>query len=197
MAPDPYGIRGSPCTQMSAIAADIMRTDPEIAHIEHSCVEAAVRMRDSDVGVVFVADGDELVGTLTDRDIVTRVLAAGAKPSEVQVIDAMTKHVVWVRERTQLDAVATVMARERVRRLAVLNDDDELVGMINLERLRAAKLGTRAEQAADAALQTVSSPYDASKRRHRDDPAGGHAKGLGWDEGYAVRPRRKRGHRTD
>jgi len=47
----------------------IMTPDPDVLHVDHTLVEAAARMRDLDVGLMFVVDGDQLVGALTDRDV--------------------------------------------------------------------------------------------------------------------------------
>ncbi len=55
--------------------AAAMTPDPEVVHVDHSLVETAARMRDCDVGLMFVVDGDQLMGAVTDRDICCRAVA--------------------------------------------------------------------------------------------------------------------------
>jgi CBS domain-containing protein len=169
-------------------AADVMRPNPEIVHVDHSIMEAATRMRNRDTGVVFATDGDELVGVLTDRDIVTRTLSRGERPDDTPVFDAMTKHVVTVRARDPLAKVVATMIRDRVRRLAVVDDNRELVGVIGVSDLA----GSDALASLQGfALRSTSKSDRHSKRPRHDHPAGGRAKDMKPARAYAVLPKLK------
>jgi CBS-domain-containing membrane protein len=96
-------------------------------------VEHAARlMADHDVGALPVAQGNgRLLGMITDRDIVVRLLARGRDPLRCRVEDAMTEDVYPVRMDEDVDRVLDVMARHRVRRVPVVDDRDRIVGMLS------------------------------------------------------------------
>lgn len=179
---------------MTQSVADVMSCRPVLAHVDHSLAEAAKRMREKNVGALPVVDGDELVGIVTDRDLVARATARDADPAITPVLEAMTRHVVFCRERILIAEAAALMARERVRRLAVLNRDRELVGIVSLADItRIDDVGTRA---AAAALQVICQPTPNAAKAPPDeeDPTGGRARGspAGTLHVYAERPRRRR-----
>jgi CBS domain-containing protein len=95
--------------------------------------EAARRMRASGVGALAVCEHDRLIGFLTDRDIVVRSTAAGQVPGAVEVRSAMTPQVVWCFEEAPLTQAAEIMERMAIRRIAVLNADRRLVGMLSVD----------------------------------------------------------------
>ncbi|MFY7857557.1 MAG: CBS domain-containing protein [Rubrivivax sp.] len=117
---------GALCTRLVAVAYRSMAVD-----------ESARLMRQSHVGCVVVVEdvaGERaVVGILTDRDIVTTVVARDAAPSTLRVADVMTDDVVCVREEDSLaDAVAT-MQRCHVRRVPVVGARQKLVGIITAD----------------------------------------------------------------
>ena len=97
-------------------------------------VDAAREMRNAHVGSLVVVDetpeGKLVVGMLTDRDIVTAVVARDVDPATLRVGDVMTDDVVCVREDDSIDDVLATMQRRRVRRLPVTGAQDRLVGVI-------------------------------------------------------------------
>ena len=96
-------------------------------------VELAARlMVDYDCGALpVVVGGGRLVGMVTDRDLVVRLLARGRDPMRSRVEDAMTEHVHPVRMDEDVDDALDLMARYRVRRLPVVDDRDRIVGMLS------------------------------------------------------------------
>ena len=166
----------------------IMTPDPDVLHVDHTLVEAAARMRDLDVGLMFVVDGDQLVGALTDRDVCCRAVADGADPAQTPVQDTMTRHIVFCEERESIDAALRIMRDEGVRRLAVLNRDHELVGVASLADLARAHPQTAPP---GRALRDISEPSDAAKTPHAGLPTGGRAVSArkGVPATYAERPR--------
>lgn len=101
--------------------------------------EAARAMRSAHVGSLVVVDetpaGRVVVGMLTDRDIVTAVVAKDEDPSRLRVGDVMTEDVVSVREEDSLHDVLATMQRRRVRRIPVTGPQQRLVGLIAADDL--------------------------------------------------------------
>jgi CBS domain-containing protein len=92
--------------------------------------EAAKMMKDEDVGLAPVVQGDRLVGTLTDRDIAVRVVAEGRDPASTPVSEVASKNVVTVEPQQDLDEALSLMSQHQVRRLPVVEEDGRLVGVV-------------------------------------------------------------------
>ena len=98
-----------------------------------SLVEAARKMKKIDIGIVPVCGQDEkLVGMLTDRDIVVRALADGRDIHETKESDIMTPTVIFCTEDQPVEHAAHLMRENQIRRLAVLNRQKRLVGIVSL-----------------------------------------------------------------
>src|SRR5881394_3695821 len=91
---------------------------------------AAKMMRDEDVGLAPIVEGDRLVGTLTDRDIAVRVVAEGRDPEQETVREVMSTNLVTVDPQQDLDEALRLMASNQVRRLPVVEEDGKLVGVV-------------------------------------------------------------------
>ena len=91
---------------------------------------AAKMMRDEDVGLAPIVEGDRLVGTLTDRDIAVRVVAEGRDPESTTVREVASSDIVSVRPDQGLDEALRLMAEHQVRRLPVVEENDRLLGVI-------------------------------------------------------------------
>ena len=111
--------------------ADAMTSDVQITTPDQSIVEAAQMMADCDCGALLVGENDQLVGMITDRDIVVRALALG-KAGETKIREIMSKEVKYCFEDDEVSDVARNMGDLQVRRLAVLNEDKRLVGILAL-----------------------------------------------------------------
>ncbi|MBE7063047.1 MAG: CBS domain-containing protein [Ruminococcaceae bacterium] len=118
---------------------DIM-TDPAIVITEDaSIVEAAKLMRQHNIGSVPVVSGDNnIVGIVTDRDIVIRNMARGLDPKSHSVEEIMTRDVSCVTPETEIDDAAHVMASDKVRRLPVV-ENERVVGFVALGDISACK----------------------------------------------------------
>jgi CBS domain-containing protein len=91
---------------------------------------AAKMMRDEDVGLAPIVEGDRLVGTLTDRDIAIRVVAEGRDPQSTSVREVASTDLVTVDPEQELDEALRLMAQHQIRRLPVVEEDGRLVGVI-------------------------------------------------------------------
>jgi CBS domain-containing protein len=91
---------------------------------------AAKMMRDEDVGLAPIVEGDRLVGTLTDRDIAIRVVAEGRDPESTSVREVASTDLVTVDPQQDLDEALRLMAEHQVRRIPVVEEDGRLVGVV-------------------------------------------------------------------
>ena len=109
---------------------DVMTRDPRCVTPETSAREAAQVMKDEDVGIVPVVEGERLVGVVTDRDLALRVVAAG-RDSSATVRDVMSSgRIATCRPDEDLDRVMETMAKEQVRRVPIVDERGSLVGIV-------------------------------------------------------------------
>ena len=97
---------------------------------DQSVLEAASLMNEKRIGAVVVLEGDKVVGIFTERDILSRVVAAGHKPEHVRVKEVMTSPMACCHRGTRLAEAKGVMTQQRVRHLPVV-EDGKLHGMIS------------------------------------------------------------------
>jgi CBS domain-containing protein len=109
---------------------DVMTSNPCSIDADKSVAYAAKMLRDEDVGVAPIVEGDKLIGMLTDRDIAIRVVAEGRAPDQVTVRDVASKQVVTIDPQQNLDEALRIMAKHKVRRLPVVEEDGKLVGVV-------------------------------------------------------------------
>src|SRR5947209_1379155 len=114
------------------LVREVMTRDVAVVHPDTPVQEAADRMKDLDVGLLPVCDGDRLVGMVTDRDLTVRSTAEGLDPWTACVRDALTPGVVYCFEDQDAAEAARVMKERQVRRLPVLDRDKRLVGIVSL-----------------------------------------------------------------
>jgi len=117
----------------SVLVGDAMTRRAETIGPGDTLQVAALKMKQLDVGALVVCEGADLVGIITDRDIVVRAVADGRNPAEVEVRSAMTPQVLDCCEDDGLEGAATSMARGAVRRLVVLDASKRLVGMLSVD----------------------------------------------------------------
>ena len=116
---------------MSKLAKDVMTPDPQCCGPETSLNEVANLMVEADCGEIPVVDAsNRLIGVVTDRDIVCRVVAKGKNPSSVKAEEAMTKPVVAVTADTTLDEIVAVMEENQIRRVPVVDAKGCCCGII-------------------------------------------------------------------
>ena len=129
---------------------DVMSTNPCTIDADKPVSYAAKMMKDEDVGLAPVVEGDRLIGTLTDRDIAVRVVADGRDPQTVMVREVASTEVVTVDPQQDLDEALKLMARHQVRRLPVVEEDGRLVGVIAqadvADEAKAKKVGELVEE---------------------------------------------------
>jgi CBS domain-containing protein len=104
---------------------------------EVSILDAALLMNEHKIGSLLVMSGGQLIGIITERDILQRVVAEQRDPSQTKVIDVMTTEVVCCRPHTALDEARGVLKNRRIRHLPVLDEGEKLCGLISIGDLNA------------------------------------------------------------
>ena len=119
-------------------AGDICSRIVSVAYPALTVDEAARVMRQQHVGCLVVVeevsmDERRVVGMLTDRDIVTGVVAPQRDPASQRVGDLMSRAVVTVREDDSVLDVLAVMRQKRVRRVPVVGPAERLIGIVAID----------------------------------------------------------------
>jgi len=134
---------------------EIMTRNPEVVSGDASLQEAATKMKNLDVGLMPICDGDRLQGMLTDRDITIRATADGRDPNKTKVTEVMSTDVAYCFEDQDVAEAVSLMEARQIRRLPILNKDKRLVGVVSLGDI-AVHVGDR--DLAGETLQEVSEP---------------------------------------
>jgi CBS domain-containing protein len=111
--------------------SDIMTRDVQVVRAETPIREAAETMARIDAGALPVCDGDNLLGMVTDRDIVVRGIAKGLSGSDT-VSQVMTEGVEYCFDDDELTEVQDKMAASQIRRIPVVDRNKKLVGILSL-----------------------------------------------------------------
>lgn len=111
---------------------EIMTPTVEVIRSDASLQEAAIKMRDLNIGSLPVCDGNQLQGMITDRDIAVRAIAENRNPVHTQVKEIMTTDLYYCFQDQPLQEAAGMMQRHQIRRLPIVNHDKKLVGIIAL-----------------------------------------------------------------
>jgi CBS domain-containing protein len=128
---------------MSILVRHAMSADPQTAKPDMTAADAAGLMAQLDVGVIPVTDGEQLLGLVTDRDLVVRVVADRRDPTEVKLGDILTKSPVTVTPDVKVSDARDLMAEHQIRRLPVVKAE-RLVGIISMGDIAVADASKRA-----------------------------------------------------
>ena len=108
---------------------DVMTSNPAAAEPSTTVLDAAKVMAAEDVGPVPIVEGERLVGVVTDRDLVVRVLAEGRDPSSTTIGEIASSDLVTVQPDSDLSEAVQLMSRHQIRRLMVV-ENGRLVGIV-------------------------------------------------------------------
>jgi CBS domain-containing protein len=139
---------------------DIMTRNVEVVNGNASLKEAATKMKELDVGLIPVCDGDRLKGLLTDRDITIRATANGRDPSKTKVSEVMSTDIAYCLEDQAVDEAVILMEARQIRRLPILNQDKQLVGIVSLADI-AVHVGDR--DLTGETLEEISEPAEPKR----------------------------------
>jgi CBS domain-containing protein len=133
--------------------SEVMSSNVQTVSPDDTARDAAQFMLSSDAGSIPVTDGDQLLGMITDRDIAVRGIANGRGP-DTPVRELMTEGLICARKDDDVHDVASKMSEAQVRRLPVLDEHDQLCGIVSLGDLSRQADGA----SANTALEGVSQP---------------------------------------
>lgn len=112
--------------------SDVMTKNPILISKETTVLEAAKRMKESNCGILPIANEEEVCGVVTDRDIVVQAVAEGENLENKPVKEIMTEDICFCNEDDPLDKAVHTMNDKKVRRILVLNENKDLTGILSL-----------------------------------------------------------------
>jgi len=113
---------------------EVMTAAPRCATARHTIEQVAQMMKEEDVGAIPVIDDQangKLVGIVTDRDIVLKVVAAHQDANSVRVDSVMNSSLVFGHPEDSLDEAREAMKEHQIRRLPIVDESQKLLGIIS------------------------------------------------------------------
>jgi CBS domain-containing protein len=111
---------------------DIMTKDFEVISSKSNLTEVAKKMQSLDCGVMPVFEGNEIVGIITDRDIVVRAIAQVKDPSQTLAEDIMSKDLCLCSEDDSVEQAVDLMEQKKIKRILVSGSDGNPIGIVSL-----------------------------------------------------------------
>jgi CBS domain-containing protein len=142
---------------------EVMTLGVETVRPDAAAKQAAKKMKKMNVGCLPVCDGNRLEGLITDRDIAIRLVAEGHNPSTTKVRNIMTSGVIYCYDDQTVEEAVTTMQAHQIRRVPILNKQNELVGMLSLGDISVRTAGSEDQNLADEGLRNISQPSELSK----------------------------------
>jgi CBS domain-containing protein len=100
---------------------------------DHTVLEALKTMSEKNIGAVVVLEEDNtLCGIFSERDYARKVVLDGRSSSDTPVRDVMTSEVYYVHPQDSVDRCMTLMSEKRFRHLPVLDDNEQILGIISI-----------------------------------------------------------------
>ncbi|MDB5742192.1 MAG: putative signal-transduction protein with domain [Polaromonas sp.] len=136
--------------------SDVMTRNVRSMRATDTLAAAAQAMEALNVGVIPVCEGNQLLGMVTDRDIVVRGVAQGLDSTTATLSDVMSANVRTVREDDNVDEVLQSMADNQIRRMPVVDAQGGLIGILSIGDIAVKDPGNETDVA--ASLGDISSP---------------------------------------
>src|SRR5665648_406113 len=124
--------------ELSMKVRDVMTSAVDWVTPDTSVVEVA-KLKKKDVGSIPICKGNKLIGVITDRDIVLKVVAAGGNINNMSAKDIMSANIISVSADQDVHEAANLMSINQIRRLPVL-ENDQLVGIVAIGDLAIEKI---------------------------------------------------------
>ena len=122
---------------MKVKVGEVMTCGVEKISAAATLEQAAKQMKAHNVGILPVVDGEEVVGVLTDRDIVLRAVSERLRPEMTRVREVMTPKAISCYEDENISEASLLMEKNLVHRLIVLDRNERFVGIVSLSDLAA------------------------------------------------------------
>ena len=115
--------------------SDIMVKDPVVVSADTSCGRIAKLMKDRKIGSVVIVENGKPVGILTERDLIHRVIAEGKDPEKCYADQVASKPVIAVSIHADVEMVVDIMNDYGIRRVIVVDADDQVIGIVTTDDL--------------------------------------------------------------
>lgn len=99
-------------------------------HPDTTVTETVRRMHSENIGALLVMEDDKLTGIFTERDALTKVLAAGVDPNSTKVSAVMTEDPFCIDPSTTIEEAMSIVTNRKIRHLPILHNG-ELVGIVS------------------------------------------------------------------
>jgi CBS domain-containing protein len=116
---------------MAKHVRDLMTPNPVTLSAASTLVDAAMAMRDFDVGVIIVLDNGQIYGIATDRDIIVRAIANGNYPATTKLGEVCSRELTTLAASDSVDYAVRLMRDKAIRRLPVV-ENGQPVGIVSL-----------------------------------------------------------------
>jgi CBS domain-containing protein len=113
---------------------DVMNTEVARIHPDKTVKYAGQILKAVNIGCVVVVEGDKIVGILTERDIVQKVVTAGLDPDSTRVRDIMSRQVITMNEDESISSAVECMEKHNIKKIPVANDG-KVIGMVTMTDL--------------------------------------------------------------
>lgn len=111
---------------------DVMSKNVVTISADAPVVEAARKMKDANIGSVVVLDKNAVAGIVTDRKIVTSVIAENRDPGKEKIGNITSKKLITCSEDSDVHEALLTMGKNKIRRCPVINERKELVGVVSI-----------------------------------------------------------------
>lgn len=142
---------------------ELMSKDPTCATPDMTLGKVAKMMADANVGAIPIIenkDSQKVVGVVTDRDITTRAVALEKNPLMMKAMDIMSTNIITVGPDDDVEEVARLMEKNKIRRVPVVDDKGKVCGMVAQADIA---LKTSNETTANV-VESISKPGRSSKK---------------------------------
>ena len=141
---------------------EIMTRNVDYCMQEDNIYEAALKMKQDDVGMIPVLDMNQsLIGVITDRDIVIRCVAE-KRANSTKITDVISTHLVTGTPDMSIDELEDLMSSEQIRRIPIV-ENNKLVGIVSLGDLAVRR---ETDSRAGIALSSISQDIDQDRMQH-------------------------------
>jgi CBS domain-containing protein len=111
---------------------EIMTKDVATINSENTVLEACKRYHRLKIGCLVVMDEQSMVGIVTERDIINRIIIIPRDPSKTKVEEIMSKDIIFIHPAADVKEAADIMVKNKIKKLPVISDDGTLVGIITI-----------------------------------------------------------------
>lgn len=109
---------------------DVMKKEVITVRELENLTNVSELMKKYDIGSVVVIKGKKAEGIITERDIIHKILAQKKRPEKTTAKDAMSSPIMVIKPEASLEEAAKAMRMHHVKRLPVINEDKELIGIL-------------------------------------------------------------------